>query len=272
MQRIILEEIEALPPLPKTVLEIEMFRKKSNKDISELLDIIDKDPLLIATLLKVANSALFSFRSKVETASKAVSLLGINLTISVVISSSLQELLHTNLSAYGIDCDDFARASNLASNLASMWLSRVSLELKEELILPVFLQETGKFIIANLIERNKQTELFHRELILGRAIKDVEQEFTGTTTSNITAAMFKKWELSENLFNVIECVDEIEKCPQSHLQKTRILEVLKTICAITDPMSEKNIQKGIEKATLYKFDVLSLQTAIKKLQEKLLNE
>jgi HD-like signal output (HDOD) protein len=62
----ILEKIESLPPLPKTIIEIEEFRKKQDKELSELLQIIEKDALIVSTLLKIANSAMFGFRTKVE--------------------------------------------------------------------------------------------------------------------------------------------------------------------------------------------------------------
>ena len=106
----ILEKIESLPPLPKTIIEIEEFRKKLNKEAIDLLNIIEKDALIISTLLKISNSAMFGFRSKVETPSRAVNLLGINFTISIAIGGTVQNLLMTNLEPYGINSDDFMRA------------------------------------------------------------------------------------------------------------------------------------------------------------------
>lgn len=38
----ILQKIESLPPLPKTIIEIEEFRKKQDKELNELLKIIEK--------------------------------------------------------------------------------------------------------------------------------------------------------------------------------------------------------------------------------------
>ena len=93
----ILEKIESLPPLPKTIIEIEEFRKKLNKEAIDLLNIIEKDALIISTLLKISNSAMFGFRSKVETPSRAVNLLGINFTISIAIGGTVQNLLMTKL-------------------------------------------------------------------------------------------------------------------------------------------------------------------------------
>lgn len=268
----IVEKIESLPPLPKTIIEIEEFRQKSDKEAFELLKIVEKDALIVSTLLKVSNSAMFGFRSKVETASKAINLLGINFTISIAIGGTVQNLLKTNLSAYGINSDDFMRASNLATTLTSMWLTKVSFDLKEELILPALLQEAGKFILADIIETEGKTETFKSLLASGKTIAEVERETVGFTTSEITAKIFKHWKLSPNLINVIEYVDDLSKCNEEFKEKSQILDVIKTICCVTDAFSDEKIEEGLAKAKAYDLDIKNLEAAIEKLQDRLLDE
>ena len=268
----ILEKIESLPPLPKTIIEIEEFRKKPNKEAMELLSIIEKDALIISTLLKISNSAMFGFRSKVETPSRAVSLLGINFTISIAIGGTVQNLLMTNLEPYGISSDDFMRASNISSTLANLWLSKIDVELKEEILLPALLQETGKFVLADLILNEKKSDLFKSKIAAGESTESVEKELIGSTTSQITAQIFKHWKLSENLINMIENVDDVAQASANYKRKSQILDVIKTACNINDPLSDENIANALKKATSYGFDAAILKTAIQALQDRLLNE
>lgn len=268
----ILEKIESLPPLPKTIIEIEEFRKKLNKEAIDLLQIIEKDALIISTLLKISNSAMFGFRSKVETPSRAINLLGINFTISIAIGGTVQNLLMTNLEPYGINSDDFMRASNISSTLASLWLSKVDLELKEEIILPALLQETGKFILSDLILNEKKSELFKGKIAAGASIENVEKELLGVTTSQITAQIFRHWKLSDNLINMIEHVDDIANASNGFKRKSQILDVIKTACSIKEPLSDENIEKAVEKAAAYGFDVKIFKKAIETLQDRLIDE
>ena len=268
----ILEKIESLPPLPKTIIEIEEFRKKPNKEAMELLSIIEKDALIISTLLKISNSAMFGFRSKVETPSRAVSLLGINFTISIAIGGTVQNLLMTNLEPYGINSDDFMRASNISSTLANLWLSKIDVDLKEEILLPALLQETGKFVLADLILNEKKSDLFKSKIAAGESTESVEKELIGSTTSQITAQIFKHWKLSENLINMIENVDDVAQASANYKRKSQILDVIKTACNINDPLSDENIANALKKATSYGFDAAILKTAIQALQDRLLNE
>lgn len=268
----IIEKIESLPPLPKTIIEIEEFRQQTEKEAFELLRIVEKDALIVSTLLKVSNSAMFGFRSKVETASKAINLLGINFTISIAIGGTVQNLLKTNLSPYGINSDDFMRASNLATTLTAMWLTKVSFDLKEELVLPALLQEAGKFIIADIIDAEGKTEEFKALLAADKTIAEAEKETVGVTTSEITAKIFKHWKLSETLISSIENVDSLDKCDPDYLERSQILDVIKTICCVTDAFSDENIEKGIAKAKAYNLDTKNLEAAIEKLQDRLLDE
>ncbi|MCP4969632.1 MAG: HDOD domain-containing protein [Arcobacter sp.] len=272
MNNNIIDKIESLPPLPQTILDIEKFREKNEKEVFELLKIIEKDALIVSTLLKVSNSAMFGFRSKVETASKAINLLGIDFTISIAIGGSVQNLLKANLSPYGINSDDFMRASNLSTTLASFWLTKVSTDLKEELVLPALLQEAGKFILADIIDSEDKSKEFKKFISSGKTIAEAEKELIGITTSEVTASIFKHWNLSDNLINVIEFVDLIDKCNEKYLSKTKILDVIKTICNVLDPFSKNNIKKGLAKAKKYGLDTKSLNLAIKKVEDRLLDE
>ncbi|MGD9625437.1 MAG: HDOD domain-containing protein [Arcobacter sp.] len=268
----ILEKIESLPPLPKTIIEIEEFRKQPNKEAVDLLKIIEKDALIISTLLKISNSAMFGFRSKVETPSRAINLLGINFTISIAIGGTVQNLLMTNLEPYGINSDDFMRASNISSTLANLWLSKIDVDLKEDIILPALLQETGKFILADIISNEGKTELFKTKIASGASIEVVEKELLDVTTSQITANIFRHWKLSENLINMIEHVDDISNAIPEYKKRSQILDVIKTAANVKNPLSDENIEKAIAKATSYGFDTKILKNAIQTLQDRLLDE
>ena len=268
----ILEKIESLPPLPKTIIEIEEFRKKSNKEMSELLEIIEKDALIVSTLLKISNSAMFGFRSKVETPNRAVSLLGINFTISIAIGGTVQNLLMVSLDPYGINSDDFMRVSNISSTLASIWLSKIDIDLKDEMLLPALLQETGKFVIVDILAQEGKVAEFKNKVASGATFEEAEREIVGMTTSEITAKIFKHWKLSDNLISMIEFVDDISKVDPSFKKKAQILDIIKTATNVKDPLSDESVDRAMKKAALYGFDTKQLKYAISTLSDRLLNE
>lgn len=266
----LLRRVESLPPLPRTIILIEEYRRKSEKEISELHDIISKDALIVTNLLKIANSAMFGFRSKVETPIRAISLLGINFTISVAISASSQKLLVTTLAPYGLTNDNFMNSSNIASVLASLWLGKIDETIKDEIILPALLIDIGKYIIADMILNEQKEKEFKAKIEEGiLSIEEVEKEFLGFSSSYVTAQIFKHWKLSPNLINSIEFVDDINSVSKEFERKAKILSVIKTVANIKEPLSEKSIKEGIIKAKEYGFDTNILAQTIENLKTKI---
>ena len=266
----LLRRVESIPPLPRTIILIEEYRRKSEKEISELHDIISKDALIVTNLLKIANSAMFDFRSKVETPIRAISLLGINFTISVAISASSQKLLVTTLAPYGLTNDNFMNSSNIASVLASLWLGKIDESIKDEIILPALLIDIGKYIIADMILNEQKEKEFKAKIEEGiLSIEEVEKEFLGFSSSYVTAQIFKHWKLSPNLINSIEFVDDINNVSKEFERKAKILSVIKTVANIKEPLSEKSIKEAIIKAKEYGFDTNILAQTIENLKTKI---
>lgn len=272
MKKLIIEKIDSLPPLPKSVLELEEFRKMSNKEPLDLLKIIEKDPLIITTVLRVANSAMFGFVSEVETPSRAISLLGVNFTISIALGTIIQNIVRTKLTPYGATTDDFMFSSNLASTLVNTWVSKVSFDLKEDLLLPAFLQEIGKFVIAEVIIESGQTEEFLEKLRTAKSVSEVEKEFLGYSCARITANIFKHWKLSHNLIFSIGFVEDLEHCPKDYIEKAKILEIIKILSDIRDPLSDLNIKRAQKKAKEYNLNTAQLLQSIDSIKFKLEND
>lgn len=270
MKDLIIDKIDSLPPLPKSVIELEEFRKQTEKEPLDLLKIIEQDPLIITTLLRVANSAMFGFRSEVETPSRAINLLGVNFTISIALGSVVQDLIKTDLKAYGISTDDFLMTANLASSIVSNWIGPIDYELKEDLLLPAFLQETGKFIIAEIVEDNGQVDEFKAQIATERNIEEVELEFAEVTCAQITANIFKHWKLSHNLIFAIGFVGNIKKCPPEFLKKVQVLEIIKILCDISNPLGDIQVARALTKAKEYGYEVAPLEKAISVIKTKIL--
>lgn len=267
MKKDLLEEINSLPPLPSSVIELDKYRNLEKADISNLISIIQRDPLMVVTILKIANSSMFGFRHRVETLSKAINLLGTNFTISIAIGSAVQNTINSNLLAYTVKNEDFMYISSLASNIVNTWVSNINFDLKNELLLPAFLQEAGKFIISQVIQKNRKSEEFLIELEETKDTTYCEKKFTGYTCARITANVFKQWNISPNIIIPIAFTDDIDACPAEFKTKAKILEIIKILCDIRYPLSDKNIEKALIKVSLYNFDVEHFLNSIDVIKE-----
>jgi len=272
MNDILLKKIDSLPPLPKTIIDLEEFKNSSNKDLDVLLKILEQDPLIIATLLKVSNSAMFGFNNKVEKPSRAIHLLGVNFTLSIAFGSAIKNAFDTDLRAYNMTADCFMKLANTSSNLLKEWIGRTDNTLKEELLLPAFLSETGRFVLAGVATENGVAAEFYAKVQQNpQDISKIEKEYFGACSTQVTSSIFKHWNLSDSLVETIAYVHDLDNCPEKYKKEAQILNIISTICDVTDPVGDKFAEAGIEKAKSFGLDTKFLSKAIEKMQDRLLD-
>ncbi|UTJ06692.1 HDOD domain-containing protein [Arcobacter roscoffensis] len=271
MKNKVKDKIDSLPPLPNSIMELEEFKKVKNSSPDELITIIEKDPLLVANILKVANSSMFGFRSSVDTLSRAINLLGINFTISLAIGSIVQNTVKCNLLAYGMSTDDFINLSALSTKIINEWVSKIDNDLKDDLLMPAFLQETGKFIIASIIEQENKIDDFRDALNKEKDVSTVELNFTGFTTAKITANLFKHWGLTHNIIYPINFVDDINNATSEYKKKAQILKITKELTNFKDTLGDSSIDAAIKLSKSYGFDEKLLNSSIQSIKDEILN-
>ena len=273
MNDILLKKIDSLPPLPKTIIDLEEFKKSSNKDLDVLLQILEQDPLIIATLLKVSNSAMFGFNNKVENPGRAIHLLGVNFTLSIAFGSAIKNAFDTDLKAYNMTADGFMRLSNMSSNLLKEWIGKSDNTLKEDLLLPAFLCETGRFVLAGVAtEKGVAAEFYNKIKQNPLDIDNIEKEYFGATSTQVTSSIFKHWNLSDSLVETIAYVNDIDNCPEQYKTEAQILSIISTICNVTNPLDDQFVEVGVEKANSFGLETRFLSKAIEKLQDRMLEE
>ena len=269
----LLKKVDSLAPLPKTLLDIEEFKKTDNYDISDLSAIVEQDPLMVSTILKTANSAMFGFVSKIDTLSRAINLLGVNFTISIALGSGVKRALNSDLDGYGLPNDEFLRIANMQSNFINLWIGKVDSKLKDELILPAFLQESGKFLISDAIkEEKKQTDFIKAINSNFKDISAIEKEFVDMTCAEVTSAIFKHWNLTQSIINCIKYSDNPEKASPMFKKHAQILHISKLICNAVKPFDSEVVTLGVAKAKEFGFDEKPLLQAIEKMEDRLLDE
>ncbi|RJP80352.1 MAG: HDOD domain-containing protein, partial [Desulfobacteraceae bacterium] len=86
-----LERIQELPTLPDIAMQVNRMLEEAETTIEGLAEMIKKDQAIVSRLLKLVNSAFFGMRSRVNTLSEAVVMLGFNSVRNVVVSISVIE-------------------------------------------------------------------------------------------------------------------------------------------------------------------------------------
>ncbi len=237
----IAERIKSLPPLPKSFHQIALICNNPNSSVNDLAKVLEEDPMLVANLLKVANSPLYGFRREIKSVLQATSLFGMTTTRSLVTDMSVKKLLNVDMAPYNITPEYFAQISGWQSALMLQWYKKIDPSKIEVLFLAALLQETGKILIADEIVKNDETFQFKGEIENSINIANVEKMFVGTSSSEITALIFEHWKFEHTIVESIRFSDNYEASPEEIRPYALALKIVKTAIPVNSPLSERSI-------------------------------
>ncbi len=241
MTESLIDRIKSVPPLPKTFIEIDMVCSDADATIADLSKIVEKDPMLVANLLKIVNSPLYSLRSDIKSVSQAVSLLGMKEINSLAAIVSIKKLLKVDMEPYGVEPEKFALISNMQGALAKAWFQKIDKNKSDILFMPALLQETGKIIIADEIVKNDETFQFKSEIESTINISMIEKMYVGISSAEVTSKIFEHWGFEAFIVNIIKYSDNYENAPEEYKEYSAILKIIKTAVALNAPLSQRNI-------------------------------
>jgi len=244
----IINSIKSLPPLSKTIMDINKVYADEEAGIGDLAKAIEGDPMIVANLLKAANSPLYSFDKEIKSVSQAVSLFGMSMTRSIALGNAVRKLLNVDLKPYNITSDKFAEISSLQAALMSSWYKKIDKQKAEKLYLAAFLQETGKILISSSIIQDNETTSFASEIEMSNNLAMVEKSYVDMTSAEVTALVFEHWGFNDEFINMIKYSDNPSVAPDDIKEYSMALNIVKTIVPINKPFAEMAINFGLKKA------------------------
>ncbi len=269
MKDSIIKNIKALPPLSKTIMDINKVYADEDSSIQDLTKVIERDPMIIANLLKAANSPLYGFAKNIKNAAQAVSLFGMSMTRSIALSNVIKKLLNVDMQPYGVTPERFAEISELQSTLMMRWYKQIDRNKADKLYLASFLQETGKILIASDIIQDDETISFYSEIELSNNLAQVEKMYVDVSSAEVTSKIFEHWNFDDEFIEIIKYADKPEDAPDTIKEFARALNIIKTIVPVNKPFSEVAINIGLKKATQAGYEHEILEDAINDILDKL---
>ena len=264
----IIESINSLPPLSKTISDVNAIYAKEDSSLADMTKAVESDPMIVANILKAANSPLYGFGKEIQSVSQAVNLFGMSMTRSIVIGNSVKNLLNVDMQPYGVSSDKFAEISSLQAALMLSWYNRIDKKKASKLYLAAFLQETGKIIIASDIIQEEETTSFYSEVELSNNLAQVEKSYVEVTSAQVTAMVFEHWNFDKEFIEMIKYADDPKLAPADVKEYSTALNIIKTVVPINKPLSEVAINFGLKKASDAGYDSQLLKDAIDEMLEK----
>lgn len=247
MKAELLERIEQIPMLPETVQKIEAVFQNREATTNDMVKAIQSDPLLIARILKVANSPLYGLSRTVTDIAHAIALLGRDMVRTFAIASAANDAMKIDLAPYGLSADDYLNRAQMQNALASRWAAKIDRHSLPYVSLASYLLELGRVVMSRYLLDTKQAEAFTEAIGSGKDLKKTEVEYCGAKSEDVTATIFNHWKFQPDLIYVIRYANEPEDAADEELQTaSKILKVCKEAVSSHGTITDETLARANE--------------------------
>lgn len=258
-----MDEIKSLPPMPSSVIKIQELCSERDVNVSKLIEVIEKDPMLSANILKSVNSPLYGMSKEITSIRQAVTLFGVSMVRGFAISTSIKKSVEVDLSPYGIGIEHLGEVSAMQLALVREWYSRVDKSLLQSLMEGAFLMELGKLIAGIKLSASSKGESFLDQLSEGESIQELEIRHLGVSSYELAAMMFEHWNFDETLVKMLRIVNDPYVQDDEKIQLFgKILYVVKEAVSVTHALSEESLDHTKEAITNFHLDQKSFDEAV----------
>ena len=186
-----------LGAVPEVLVRLTQVMENPTASPAEVAGIIQNDPGLSAKLLKIVNSALYSFPQRIETISRAVTVIGVQQLSALALGVTVLGLFK-DIRREFLNIQDFWRHSLACACGSRALASAMGLPNTERYFVSGLLHDVGLLLfLAQVPERAEQALAASREGF--ETILDAERSFLGVDHGTAGAALLGNWKLPPSL-------------------------------------------------------------------------
>jgi HD-like signal output (HDOD) protein len=210
-----------LPSLPNVFRQITEVMSDPNSSAKDFAEIISKDPALSARLLRIVNSAFYGFRSRVDTISRAVAIIGTNDLYSLSLSMSVLNIFD-NIPDEFVDMHSFWKHCIACGMIAKIIATHQGFSNTEQFFVAGLLHDIGRLVLYTYLPDETNKALVHARLN-GDLLFKSESKILGFNHSRIGGMLMKKWRLPPRLDHMVRFHHKPET--SSFIHETAIVHV-----------------------------------------------
>ncbi|MCP4355810.1 MAG: HDOD domain-containing protein [Proteobacteria bacterium] len=198
----ILDEIDNLKPIPAIVNQILEIIEEDNFNMEELSEVIQFDPLLTGKLLKVCNSAYYSLNRQIESVQDAISVLGLDEVINIVLLKSGAANLQKNQAGYDLNEGELWKHAVSSALIAKNLADKKEIDNKQMIFTSALLKDIGK-IILNQFVGDSFPKIMNLVDNKGFSFMEAEKKIIGVNHAELGEKVAKIWGFSSKMIEII---------------------------------------------------------------------
>lgn len=193
----LVSETLELVSLPDLVHRINLMVEDPDSSAAEIGQLISEDPALTARLLKVVNSPMFGFPSRIDTISMAITILGTRQLRDLVLATAVVSKFH-NLTDEVVDMETFWCHSICTALSAKVIGQHLKENNSERFFIAGLLHDIGKLVMyVTHPDASRQVIELSDEQDIDKS--SVEKSIFGFTHAAVGGELLSLWQLPDSL-------------------------------------------------------------------------
>lgn len=199
---ILLQAVNALPPLPAVALRVMQVSQDPRASASDLALVVSADPGLSATILRVANSAAYARARQVTSVQEALVVLGFVQARNIAVSGSIA-------ARYAPD------ALNALFRIDAFWRHSIAVGFRaSELAGKSRRLDVPSAFTAGILHNMGRLAMFYADpagldqvvaemMRSGRSLEDIEREMLGYDHAEVGGTLARRWRLPADIADAV---------------------------------------------------------------------
>lgn len=249
-----------LVSLPEVCLRVSEMLDEPSVTAAELGNVISQDTSLTARLLKVVNSSYYGFEAKIETVSRAVTVVGLRELRGLVIASSAVEGF-SDIPDEVLNKVRFWRHSLYCGVIARLLAEKCNVLHSERLFVAGLLHDIGMLIVAQRLPY-ETLMIALKAKSSQTSVLELEESFLGFNHTEVGAELMQSWSMPETLFEAV-AYHHTPKKAKVGVMETCLVHIANVFTDEAELGLDMNLDSAIRKIDPYAWEVTGLDESIK---------
>ncbi len=198
----ILGKITDLPTLPSVYFKVDKLLKDKQASIENVARIIEIDPAMSSSILRLVNSAFYGLSSKSSSIPHAIMIIGFNAVKNAIVSVTILDTLNIKDRYLNFNLSDFWRHSVSVAVLSRQLAEKSRLVAPEDAFMAGLLHDIGKIIMLKYFKEDFG-RVWQTMQETRCSFNDAEQENASIDHVQIGAYLARKWQLPDHIVDAI---------------------------------------------------------------------
>jgi len=193
---LLVRDVAGLISLPEVCVRVKEMVEDTSYSAADIGKVVSKDAALTARLLRIVNSAFYQFPSKIETVSRAVTIVGNRELRDLVFAATVAGIFE-KISSDLIDIEAFWRHAVYSGIFARIIAKRCRVLHNERLFVAGLMHDIGRLVIAyKLPKESREVLQFMKEMQVPLHV--AEREILGFNHAQVGSELMKTWGLPQS--------------------------------------------------------------------------